>query len=291
MSNVVSFEAFEDEREIDVYQTGLPRVVLEGQDDVRLFRTYWFPHMLDSFEFVEAGDIVQGGGCTALRSAVLQSRQDNIPAFGFADRDRIFRLQEWELLFMTDDDAFKAATLNDDFYVTLRWEVEAYLLEPDLLPSWVRSYRKPPGSPAQCAAAVAQAVEECEHLLRTHGFFAAAHTCGIATEPQHFSDKKCADLADACATALEMLPEGAETAQAVDPLVEAVLEAAPLGSEARLRSLLRFVDTKRLLYRLERRYRAKPDVRWFLAELMLQGDRRPAEIEVRLVELRDQLAA
>lgn len=291
MSNVFSFEAFEDEHEIDVYQTGLPRIVLEGQDDVRLFRTYWFPHMLDSFDFVEAADIVDGGGCAALRNAVLKSRQDNIPAYGFSDRDLMFRLKKWDLLFLPDDAAFEAATRDADLYVTLRWEVEAYLLEPDLLPSWVRSHRAPPGSPALCASALAQAVDECEHLIGTHRFFAAAHACGLKTKPQHFCDRAANELVGACATALGNLPAGAPTAQIVDPLIETVLQAAPNEKAARLQWLLRFVDTKRLIDRLERRFRAKPEVRWFLAELMLQGDRRPKEIEERLLELKDQLAA
>jgi hypothetical protein len=291
MANVVSFEEFEDEREIAVYQAGLPRIVLEGKDDVRLFRTYWFPHMLDSFDFVEAADIVDGGGCTALRDAVLKSRQDNIPAFGFSDRDRLFRTREWDLLFTTDDAAFAAGTANDEFYTTLRWEVEAYLLEADLLPSWVRSHRRPPGGAMQCAAALAQAIEECEELLRAHRFFAAAHACGVKTEPQHFGDKKATDLPAVCAKALDKLEGGAEIADKVDPLVQTIMDEAPGSPPDRLQWLLRYVDTKRLLYRLEKRYRAEPEVRWFLAELMLQGDRRPREIERRLLELRDQLAA
>jgi hypothetical protein len=289
VANVVTFDAFEDEDEIVAYQTGLPRIVLEGKDDVRLFRTYWFAHMIDSFEFVEAADLAEGGGCTAVRQAVLNSRDQNIPAYGFADRDHLFRSKKWELLFTTDDDAFRDGTADDAFYTTLRWEIEAYLLEPDLLPSWLRSHRSPPGSPAMCAAALSYAIDECEHLLGTNPFFAAAHHCKVATRPEHFADKAAHELAAACDKALERMEEGNDAAETVSELVAEALAQAPLGPEERLRWLLRYVDTKRLLSRLSRRFAAQKEIRWPFAELMLQGNRRPRELELRLEGLRNTL--
>jgi hypothetical protein len=186
---------------------------------------------------------------------------------------------------------FRAGTKDDAFYTTLRWEIEAYLLEPDLLPSWPRSHRSPPGNPAMCAAALANAIDECEHLLQTSGFFAAAHHCGIATKPEHFADKVAHDLAAACDEALVKLEIGAEAANVVSDLVGAALAQAPLGLDDRLRWLLRYVDTKRLLSRLSRRFEAQKEIRWPFAELMLQRNRRPRELEVRLECLRDTLVA
>jgi hypothetical protein len=289
MSNIVSFEQFETEQDIAPYQLGLPRIILEGKDDVRLFEKYWFHHMIDSFKFVEAGEIVAGGGCTAVRDAVALSRQNNIPASGISDRDHLFRTKDWPALFEIDDDAFVARTSDETFYTTLRWEVEAYLLEPDLLPAWVRSLRKPPGSDALCAAAVAHAVDECEHLLKTHGFFAAAHDQGKALKPQYFCNKVARDLPDAATQALAVLNHNPSVVELVDALVAEVLSAAPAEPSARLRWLLRYVDTKRLLDRLARRYAAEPEVRWFLAELMKHGNTRPPELERRLNVLRDRL--
>jgi hypothetical protein len=291
MSNVVPFEEFDNEHEIAAYQIGLPRIVLEGMDDVRLFRTYWFPHMIDSFEFVEAGDIVDGGGCTAVKEAVTKSKQDNIPAFGIWDRDTFFRTMDWNALFEVDDAAFCVASSGQDFYTTLRWEVEAYLLEPDLLPAWLRSHRRPPGNAAQCAAAIEIAVDECEHLLRAHRFFATAHQCGKPIPPAYFLDCPTHKFMAACDEALSKLTHDGSLVAAVDGYVEAIIRAAPSDPPGRLLWLLRYVDTKRLLARLTKRFKAEPEVRWFLAELMLQGNRRPSEIERKLLELRDTLAA
>ena len=289
MANVVSFDAFDDEAEITAYQAGLTRVVLEGKDDVRLFRTYWFPHMIDSFEFVEASDLAEGGGCTAVKRAVLNSRAQNIPAYGFADRDHLFRSKKWELLFATDDDAFRDGTADDAFYTTQRWEIEAYLLEPDLLPCWPRSYRKPPGSPLMCAAAVDYAIDECEHLLKTSGYFAAAHHLGVPTKLGQFGDMAPHDFAAACDQALERFEGGTDTASTVSGLVAETLEKAPAGLEDRLRWLLRYVDTKRLLHRLSNRFAAEKEIRWSFAELMLHGNRRPGELEMRLEDIRSTL--
>lgn len=289
MDNVVSFDEFEDEREIAAYQVGLPRIVLEGQDDVRLFKVYWFSHMIDSFEFVEAADIDGKAGCTAVREAVLRSRAENIPAFGFADRDHLFRSKDWELLFSVDEDAFHLGTADDVYYTTLRWEIEAYLLEPDLLEAWIRSHRDPPGTEAECAAAVGVAIDECEHVVRSNRYFAAAHHCGVGTRPEHFADKTAQQLADACDRALAMLQNGSGTACAVAELVEAALLAAPDAPDERLRWLLRYVDTKRLLHRLARRYRARKEIRWPFAELMRYSNRRPRELEQRLEGLRETL--
>jgi len=291
MTNVVQFDELNDEGEIVAYQLGLPRIVLEGKDDVRLFKIYWFPHLIDSFEFVEAVDIADGGGCSAVRDAVLRSRQDNIPAFGFADRDQLFRSKQWALLFAVDDAAFHTGTRDEACYTTLRWEIEAYLLEPDLLPAWIRSGCRVPGTDARCAAALGDIVEECEHLIRGSAFFATAHDQGKKVNIGHFADKAVNDLVAACESELGGLQHDGRIVKALRELIQAVFSAAPLDQSARLGWLLRYVDTKRLLHRLSRRFHADREIRWFLAELMLQKGRRPPELERRLDDLRETFVA
>ena len=291
MANVVSFSEFENERDIEAYQSGLPRIVLEGVDDLRLFRTYWFPHLIDRFQFIEANEIVGGGGCTAVIAAVEASKQDNIPAFGFVDRDRLFRVKEWATLFDVDASAFTTAASNNDFYTTLRWEVEAYLLEPDLLSAWLRSFCQPPARPEQSASAVARAVYECEQLLKAHRYFATAHHCGVPVGDEHFLDRPISQLLSACDEALRRLNHDGTVAAAVDSYVDIIMKAAPADPGPRLVWLLQYVDTKRLLVRLTTRWRGNGDIRWFLAECMHQSNTRPQEIERKLLEVYDTLAA
>ncbi len=291
MSNVVSFEEFEDEQEIAAYQIGLPRIVLEGSDDVRLFRSYWFTNLIDSFEFVEAADIVDGGGCTAVQEAVRKSKENNIPAFGITDRDTFFQSRQWASLFAIDDVAFSAAGSGTDLYTTLRWEVEAYLLEPDILPAWLRSHSKPPAPPAVSAKAVEKALVECEQLLRAHRYFATAHHCGVSVSDAFCCNTPASKLVEKCNQALGKLTYDHSIVAEIDAYVDAIIEAAPQDPARRLVWLLRYVDTKRLLRRLTETFRGDPEVRWFLAEMMRAGNVRPVEIESKLLEVRERLAA
>ena len=96
MSNVQSFDSFADDEQIAAHQLGLPRVVLEGKSDVELFREYWFTRLTEEFDFISANDLGCGEGCTAVEKAVTLSRErDNIPAYGFIDRDWFFRQRKW----------------------------------------------------------------------------------------------------------------------------------------------------------------------------------------------------
>lgn len=291
MANVVSFTEFLDEREIEAYQTGLPRIVLEGVDDLRLFKTYWFPDFIDRFQFVEASEVGIGGGCTAVLAAVEASKQDNIPAFGFVDRDRFFRVKDWGTLFDVDATTFIAAASNDDLYTTFRWEVEAYLLEPEMFSAWLRSFCQPPAGSEASASAVASAVHECEQLLRAHRYFATAHDCGKPTGSGYFLDRSTDNLLSACEEELGKIDHDGTVAATVEGYVNRVLEAAPGEPGSRLRWLLQYVDTKRLLSRLSLRWRGGGDVRWFLAECMRQSNTRPTEIEQKLLAVHETLAA
>src|SRR4028118_1175320 len=189
MSNVVGFDEFESEHQIDAHQVGLPRIVLEGQTDVHLFED-WFRHLLDVIQFVEASDVVRGGGCSSVEVAVLHSREtDDIPAIGIVDRDTLFRTKVWELLYTCDDAEFAAAQSPDVVRASL-WEVEAYLLRPDLLAEWVALRRDQlPTPPELCAGALEAAIEEAEALLGMAPTLAALHADGQscpATWGNHF---------------------------------------------------------------------------------------------------------
>ncbi len=288
MVNVASFEEFDDERQIAAHQIGLPRVVLEGQDDVRLFRMYWFRHLAGSFEFVEAKELTNAAGCSAVEAAVVASREvDGIPAFGFVDRDTFFRSKKWHLLFAIDDAAFAEATTSEDLHTTSRWEVEAYLLEPDLIASLSRSLAKRrPAAEHVGDVPLRIAIEECENLLQAQRMLGAAHVCRVKYADGHFVDLSGAEFIAACEAELSGLELGHATAAEIAERVDAVLAAAPDEPAARLRWLLRYVDTKRLIRRLSRRLEVQPEVRWFLAEMMLQSNRRPAELEGKLSQIK-----
>jgi hypothetical protein len=289
MSNVVSFDDYTDDRQIAAHQLGLPRVILEGRSDLSLFKEFWFTRQTENFEFMCAGDLGCGDGCTAVARAVAVSRErDSIPAYGIVDRDRLFRDRDWTTLFEVDEAEFLRRTEADDaVYTTMLWEIEAYLLEPDLIPHLARSHTTR-GFCARDNEAIALdvAVEELEHMLKAQRLFAVAHENDTRYGDRHFVEREGDDLHAACDAELDRFAAGRERAAEFDTIIAGILDAAPTAAAERIRYLLRYVNTKRLIHRLIRRLRLFPDIRGFLATMMYHGGRQPAELTRKLEQIR-----
>lgn len=286
--NIAMFDEFEDVHQISAVQLGLPRIVVEGMNDKRLFEQFWFTSYMDRVDFVQANELVGGSGCTAVAAAVKKSRDiDQIRAIGLVDRDWLFRNRDWDNLFSLDDAAFEAATKNDDFLTIRRWEIEAYLLEPDLLADLVKSFKRTgPGSAAECAAALGHAITEIESLFIVQRLFVACHVAGISRATNHMVHKLAAELEQECEQEMLAFTDAAGLAAVatVSPLLEAIMAAAPADDESRWRWLLKFVDTKRLIGRLRKRFDTIHEITWPLAALMEKSNRRPIELEQRINE-------
>ena len=284
--NVVSFSEFENELQISSQQSEMPQIVLEGGEDVVLFKR-WFFDYLDRLEFVQAANLGVGAGCTAVREAVDQLQSAGVRAFGLSDRDQLFKDADWSVLFSVDDARFVAATEDEHMAVNSMWEIEAYLLVPELIPGWVRSHhRKAPASQADCEAAVARAVEECENLLRAQSWLATAHRCGERVPNGKYCECPTPLFVAACANELGNLEDLHGTAASIDAHVAEVLDRAPGPPGERLHWLLRYVDTKRLMLRLKHRLSlGNARHKWVLAEFMALHHIRPVELEDRVRSL------
>lgn len=290
VDNVVPFDAFENELQISSQQSELPRIVLEGGDDVYLFRRWFFNH-LDRLEFVQAANLGVGAGCTAVRAAVESLREAGVRAFGLSDRDRLFKEAEWALLFSVDDAEFTSATEDEDVAINKLWEIEAYLLAPELIPGWVRSHhRNAPASQIEIDAALQRTVEECESLLRAQTWLATAHRCGEKVPDGQYCDWHGDAFAVKCAAGLAGLNDEHSTAAEIDIHIAEVLAQAPTALPERLGWLLRYVDTKRLMLRLKHRLSlGTARHKWVLAELMDARGLRPRELEARVSDLSARL--
>lgn len=292
--NVVPFSDFDSDRQVQAHQLGLPRIILEGDDDVRLFKR-WFSHLSEDLEFIQAREVGPGAGCMAVAPAVRVSREDDgIPAVGIVDRDTVHRAKEWATVFETDDEVFARDTRTEAVYTTLLWEVEAYLIQPALLSDWAETQARRLPAPARAAGdALAHSVEECEALLAATPFYAATHDVGEhRMPPGHFLNIGCAELAEACARHDARANPRHEQAEAViTPLVEAVRRHAPDDAAERLVFYLRYVDTKRLLARLNRRLDLREGAKWGLQTLMSGRGLRPVELEAFLTATAERYAA
>lgn len=284
-ANVESFDNFDSDLQIAAHQAGLVRVVLEGKSDVDLFTQFWFGAMRETFDFVDAGHLVAGTGCTAVRVAVDHSvNVDGVPAVGIVDRDSLFRDRRWDLLFGVDEAKFAADAQVGSIYVASLWEVEAYMLEPDLLPKWVSgSHRIPPGPQAECEAALARTLSECEFLLQVASFFAAAHAEGVSLSDSYFRGESLEKAKVTCAEALAKFSVHSQTvAVQVEALVAEVRNRRPASEAEQLRFLLRYVDTKRLMIRLFNALKVHDGSHWTIPHMQALSNRRPAELEAFL---------
>ncbi len=284
--NVVPFDSFENDLQISTFQSETPRVVLEGGDDVSLFKI-WFFNYLDRLEFVQAANLGVGAGCTAVRAAVEKLRDQGVRAFGLSDRDRLFRSADWATLFSVDDDTFLHATEDDYVAVNSLWEIEAYLIHPDLIPDWVSStHRKAPVSDGEVDAALARTLKECEALLQAQPWLATAHRCGEHVPDGKYCQRSADEFASDCEKELDGIEDTDATATTIKLHVAKVLENAPTSPNLRILWLLRYVDTKRLMLRLQHHLQlANVKHKWLLAQFMKARGLRPLELENRVHSL------
>lgn len=291
-NNIVSFEEFTSIQQIDAHQSGLVRVVLEGKDDVELFKDYWFCTRTDVFDFIEAGKLIPGAGCTAVPMAVAHSIAEGVPAIGIVDRDTLFRSKNWDLLFSTDPVAINQDWIDSRLYIASLWEVEAYLLDPDLLAEWVGvAYKPPPAPQARRNSALSQIIDACQFLIAAAHFFAAMHNDERKTPPRMFWDQNLASLTAACAAGVGAAAAPTKVvAGRVESLVASIIASQPTTNADRLRYFLRYVDTKRLLFRLGHSLNISEGTHWILAALMKAAGRCPIELDAVLDDAEASLA-
>lgn len=288
-ADVLSFEDFDSDQQIAAHQSNLIRVVLEGQTDVVLFGQYWFVPLLEVFDFKEATNIRGKAGCTGVADAVRFSiEHDKVPAIGIVDRDTLFRQKLWDVLYEVDQAAFEAATRNADVFVASRWEVEAYMLEPDLLANWVgANHKQPPASQTDRDTALPRALNECDFLLEVSPFFAEAHTTHRKIGEHHFLGQSLDAAKAFCDAAIvASSPEGQGAAKQVSARIAELKGAMPADDAERFRFALRYVDTKRLLARLVGALQVTAKTHFNLMELQAALARRPSELAGFLEEAR-----
>jgi hypothetical protein len=87
------------------------------------------------------------------------------------------------------------------------------------------------------------------------------------------------------------VPNAQAVAAVVKALVHTILATQPAEQADRLRFLLRYVDTKRLLNRLLHALQVGEKAHWILAGFMLESGRRPTELEQLLTTVEAELPA
>jgi hypothetical protein len=142
-------------------------VYLEGDDDITIYKNYWFRNIIDKVDFKLAKDgVVPIPGCYGVEMNVLSQRQAGVKAFGFIDRDAV---QDFLHINETDDSKYILANSQRNQYVhyTVRWELENYLIDPEILEQERVNDKGKGIGRRETAIVAAELVQQCD-LLKVH---------------------------------------------------------------------------------------------------------------------------
>jgi hypothetical protein len=217
---------------------------------------------------------------------------DGVPTIGIVDRDVFFREHNWNALYQLENEALAQDIANGSVHVSSRWEIEAYLLDHDLLGLWIEAcHRKPPGSQVEVDTALAKTLADCDLLLEVAPFFAASHYAGIKVPAGFMCGATDPIVRDSIAQKLEALDEeGHNVATEVITLINLIKQHLPADPTEQLPIYLRYVDTKRLLQRLTHTLTLRDESKWTLSTFQGALGRRPQEFEKILEQAKYHLS-
>lgn len=259
-------------------------VFLEGATDVALFANQWFIDKLDRLDFREPESSC---GCNGVVKDVALKRAASIKAFGIVDRDKLQADKHWDLVWETDDETFSSARpYGEHVRVTRFWEVESYLVEPDIVEHHVAL--KQGGRLERASVEVAaECLAHAEVLIPHAALNGALRDQGIA----EWHDGATSAYADRAAFESHLLAcrDSGNIGcliwngyQANVPKVEAFGD----GSEPaeRLRGLLRRVNGKALIHRIKKMAKLHDDPTFYLAAAIRQRGAIPSELTLYVTE-------
>ncbi len=242
-------------------------------NDVDLFKKFWFIDYLDRLDFKRSAN---GDGCEAVIAAVRSARaKGGLPAYGIVDRDVWRKRRDFRTLLELDDEAFKSRLIEDGVRVTLYWEIEAYLLEPDALVAWAAlNWPKAPMEPCSEAEMVDTFAQVCACVLELTALNALRHKMSIreiplfevATEDHGQVRLKAEEHMAALAGDAAWHPSHEQTFRELMELTDTIRteRQGRTGMEA-VRLMLRFCDTKVVFKRLANAFKIDDDRPWQLA--------------------------
>jgi hypothetical protein len=263
---------------------GRRTVFLEGKTDVSLFTNHWFIEELDRIEFKEPDS---GIGCTGVVQSVSTTREAGNKAFGIVDRDKLQADKFWDLVWETDDLVFsRARPYGEHVRVTQYWELESYLIDPEVIENHV-ALKDGGRRPRSIDNATTDCLSHAEVLIPHAALNSALRSCGQeewgdgATSGYPTRADFEGHIED-CQTAGKIDSSVWKTYQENVPKVDAF--ANRLKPAEHLRGLLRRVNGKALIHRIKKKANLHDDPTFFLADAIRQRGKIPEELKSYLGE-------
>ncbi len=254
-------------------------VYLESEEDVQIYGERWFNNVGDKLEFVSAG-VGASGGCTVVIADVERELGQGVDAYGIVDRDALKSCGKWDAFFEVDNTTFDALKpFGDRIIVLRRWEMENYLLEPEIIEKHVsnvegrapRALQQVMGELFEMSALV-RVICGANICLNRSGYCELPAGFGRGHELQRVEQEVLTNLHNQFGDNAEALYQNE-----LD-LIDQFSVSSDEQSEERWCDLIRMIDGKRLLNHLVAKKRLKDEPRFTLAHLIRVEGRLPPEL-------------
>lgn len=258
-------------------QKSKPIIYVEGQSDKSIYENFWFVELLGKVSFSITPNTQ---GCSAVVKTVASDRSKGIVAFGIVDRDKLMTDGNWNLLRQTDDSLFDSSWPYPEVKITRRWELESYLIEPEVLEAYLAPAQ---GGrlPRSMSVVEAELLAHADALVPFAALNQALHLHNIPAPKDGYTllDSRTEVQIRIPKEKLVSHPQISGDYHSNLPLVDAFVSSTAITPRQRLQGLLRTVNGKAMLDRVKRAAQLKDDITYLIAKEMKQLKRVPAEID------------
>lgn len=260
------------------------RVYVESSEDRDVLEK-WFSDNLGEIHFLSADHGgSSGGGCSAVCSQVQASQAADIHAAGIVDRDILFNDKRWDLLWQTDDRAYRDAhPYGQEIHVLLRWELENYLLEPAALARVIADAKHGRQAPSQMDIEK-ELLNHWECLIPIMAASTLLHELGMDSPGDGYASVKSFDQisVDLNQTLLpSKLGQHFDWQAAVNDYKQKLkaFDVSFQNDTNRLEGVLRIADGKRLIARVKAKHNLQHELRGYLSRAIKELGLVPSELD------------
>lgn len=247
-------------------------VFLESEEDWLIVADRWFFDVGDKIRFEHADDGA-GGGARRVVDKVNAKRAQSEIAFGIVDRDAV-KASHPNVWWDDNDERFKAAKpLGSSIRVLTRWEIENYLLDPEIVEETLANMEG--RALRQGDAALKTLFDEVDAIVT----LSAAEIIETSQGRKFTHDLDCCPVESLSVQVSKQLGQYAAEMSETEARIRSFSENSPAGTRQHWERLNRLLDGKRLLRRLKLAHgkMGKNDRRLDLANSLRVRNRIPAE--------------
>jgi len=281
---MATFKSLTQSDTVDGKYSGRKRIYLESDEDLAVFQRWFF----NEGEFIEflSSTVDGSGGCTKVMRFVEKDRKMGIVSFGIVDRDALMREGIWNILLEENDKDFATARPFGDFITPLcRWEIENYLLEPEVIHGLLADYGNYSPKGIDKDILIEKLLEHAVSLIPVMATNVCLHQAGKkALSTGFIADEKKQDTINT--KCMAHLSKNNIECEFEDFKVRISSFKSGEDNQAQFWSLSRIIDGKRLIFRCQKAFGLKEDHRFNLAKITRERNLISSEIKELIKDIK-----